>query len=64
MENTVNIIERIQEPSTWAGLAVLVAVASPALAESVPAIGEAVGGIIAGVLAIIAIFRKDPGSPE
>lgn len=60
----MNIIKRLQEPSTWAGLAALIAIVSPGLAESVPQIGLHIGAIVAAGAALFAIVKKDPGSDE
>lgn len=58
------ILARLTEPSTWAGLAVIIAVFSPSLSEMIPAFGDAITKIVAGVLALLAVVNKDPGSEE
>lgn len=60
----MNIIARLQEPSTWAGLAALIAIVSPGLAETIPAIGMQIGALVAAGAALFAMLKKDPGSAE
>lgn len=55
----MDILKRLTEPSTYAGLAALVAIISPSLGDLVPQIGTAIAAIIGGVLAIIAIVTPE-----
>lgn len=60
----MNILNRLQEPSTWAALTALVAAFRTDVSELVPLLGDAVIAVGVFVTAAIAVFKKDPGSPE
>lgn len=49
------IANRIKEPSTWAGLAALISMGAQAWATKDP---NAIGGVIAGALAMVLPERK------
>lgn len=60
----MNIVKRLAEPSTWAAIAAVAGAFSVGFADVIPQVGEFVGYIVTGVAGLIAIFTKDPGSPE
>lgn len=59
MDKTLMIINRIREPSTWAGVSLLLT-----LFGVPPGIPEAVGQVLSGVAAAAAVFMSEPGSPS
>ncbi len=60
----MNILARLQEPSTYAGIAAFVMILSPSLANIITEAGVFVAQIAAGAAALFAMFKKDPGSVE
>lgn len=56
---TVMIIQRIREPSTWAGISLLLT-----LFGVPPGIPEAVGNVLAGIGAVAAIVLSEPGAQD
>lgn len=49
------LINRLKEPSSWAGLAAIIAAGAQAAATKNP---EAIGAVVAGVLALVLPERK------
>lgn len=52
-------VERLREPSTWAGLAALVALFQPGMGEALPALTDHIGQVLGGVFALAAIVRRE-----
>ena len=50
-------VSRLQEPSSWAGLAAIIGMAGQALATKDP---QAIGAVVAGVLAFVMPERAKP----
>ena len=55
----MNILARLKEPSTYAGLAALVAIVAPGLADVIPQIGAQIAAVIGAVLTVVAILKAD-----
>lgn len=60
----MKFLARLREPSTWAGLAALVAIWRPEVAQVVPALGDSLGSLAASVLGVVAAVKRDPGAPD
>lgn len=52
------ILQRLREPSTWAGVSVLLT-----LFGVPPGVGEAVGQVVAGAAAVAAILMRERAEP-
>ncbi|MEE4207946.1 MAG: hypothetical protein V2I43_01610 [Parvularcula sp.] len=55
-------LARFREPSTWAALAALTSIVSPAAGNFVPYLGEAFIGGFGAIAAGIAMLKKESGS--
>lgn len=51
-------LERMREPSTWAGLAVLIGAVFPNAAEAAQSVTTAVPYLVAAAASVIAIFKR------
>lgn len=54
-------MDRVKEPSTWAGFAALLALFKPELADALPALLDSAGLVAGSIAASVAIFRRERG---
>ena len=60
----MRILKRLKEPSSWAGMGVLVALFKPELAGVWPELVNAGATFAASVMGAVAILAREPGSTD
>lgn len=58
------ILARLQEPSTYLGIAAFAGVLGFGFADQIPVAGEYIAKIVVAAAGLVAMFTKDPGSAE
>lgn len=64
MPNTAedqNRYSRLREPSTWAGVAVLVGSIFPAFGDAAVSVADAVPSVLGAAAAVVAVFKREGG---